>query len=521
MRIIGDNSDGFRNEIDIEKCLDFKIFDNINPNLQHFLQDVFKGYSLKGKRIHAIRSRVNVKPDFYLQVDGIAKGAYISVKKGGGNSVHQESLDSFLTFIESLDATEEIINDIKRFHYGDGTIDNTGKVRYKAREFAKDNPEMIKRLNDFFAQEKVRNACIDRVVFKGIMEDAPEAEYLYHGTSYSGVWASKKEILEFIEGYRNKEDSTTVNIGPLSYQVWNRNLTFKVSAEKKREQMQMKWSSLEDILTAITSMRKAYKQRGTEEGNLDEISSVVFFNRDPENSAFAQYLSLIKTSPEKTLLVRVTTKQYSKLSEQKVMTRADAYAIKVLDDRMYDVLEQNEFYLDETILLSYQTYFVFIPYSGISIKLHGSSNYQLLKLTPNSFNKLFDSYELGAAASLFCQNEEELLQNMSVLDGWKTNIEKFKDSFPVFKVNATLLVSSVALCKQLKKYATEQIRELIEGSTLLQKKIFNGIELYDEPYPAYYFMQSNVIKVLKYVEYVITTGSGRSHGDYTIVLKPR
>ena len=146
MRIIGDNSDGFRNEIDIEKCLDFKIFDNINPNLQHFLQDVFKGYSLKGKRIHAIRSRVNVKPDFYLQVDGIAKGAYISVKKGGGNSVHQESLASFLTFVESLGATEDIINDIKRFHYGDGPIDNTGKVRYKAREFAKDNPEMIKRL---------------------------------------------------------------------------------------------------------------------------------------------------------------------------------------------------------------------------------------------------------------------------------------------------------------------------------------------------------------------------------------
>ena len=48
MRIVGDNSDGFRNEINIEKCLDFKLFEELNPNLQHFLMDVFKGYSLKG-----------------------------------------------------------------------------------------------------------------------------------------------------------------------------------------------------------------------------------------------------------------------------------------------------------------------------------------------------------------------------------------------------------------------------------------------------------------------------------------
>ena len=521
MRIIGDNSDGFRNEINIEKCLDFKIFDNINPNLQHFLKDVFKGYSLKGKRIHAIRCRVNVKPDFYLHIDGIPKEVYVSVKKGGGNSVHQESLVSFLSFIKSLGATDQILDDIKYFHYGDGTINNTGKIRYTAREFAKNNPEIISRLNNFFAQEKIQNDCIQRFVFEGNMDDAPEAEYLYHGTAYSGVWASKKEIYDFIAGLKNDENSTSVNIGPLSYQVWNRNLKFSLKIENRREQMQVKWSSLEEALTTITSQRKAYKQRGTEEGTLDEITSVVFFNRDPANSTFAQYLSSIKAEPNKTLMVRVTTKQYSKISEQKVMTRADAYAIKVIDDRMYDVLEKNEFYLDETILVSYQAYFVFIPQSGISIKMHGSSNYQLIKLTPNSFNKLFNSYELGAAASLFCQNEEELPLNHKLLEGWKTNVDKMRESFSIFNINSALIVSSVVLCKQLKKYAIDQIREMIDTSPDLQRKIFNGIGVYDEPYSAYFFMQSNVIKVLRYIEYAITTGSGRSHGDYTIVLKPR
>ncbi len=77
------------------------------------------------------------------------------------------------------------------------------------------------------------------------------------------------------------------------------------------------------------------------------------------------------------------------------------------------------------------------------------------------------------------------------------------------------------MCKQLKKYAVDLIRENIDYSPELQRKIFNGIGVYQEPYSAYFFMQNNVIKALKYIEYVITTGSGRSHGDYTIVLKPR
>ena len=50
---------------------------------------------------------------------------------------------------------------------------------------------------------------------------------------------------------------------------------------------------------------------------------------------------------------------------------------------------------------------------------------------------------------------------------------------------------------------------------------FNGKDIYDEPYSAFFFMQNNIIKVLGYMPYSVTTGSGRSHGDYSIVLKPR
>ena len=521
MRVRGDNSDGFRNEINIEKCLDFKMFEELNPNLQHFISDVFKGYSVKGKRIHAIRCRINVKPDFYLHIDDIPKEVYVSVKKGSGNSVHQESFDSFLEFMNHLHASEQIIDDLKMFHYGDGTTDNTGAIRYTAREFTKTNPEIITRLNEFFAQKSVMEDIIERVVFKGNYPDAPVAQYLYHGSAFSGVWASKEEIYDYISSNIFFENSNCVHIGPLTYQVWNRNLNFNLSAEIKRQQMQVKWSNLEDMLTQITSTRKAIKQRGTEEGTLDEISSVVFFNRDPENIIFKSYLYSIKKTAEKVLLVRVTTKQFSKLSNQKVMTRADAYAIEITNDDLYDVLEENEFYLDEDILANYKSYYKFVASSGISIKIHDSTGYQLIKLTPNSFNQLFDSYELGAGASLFCQNQEELRKNIALIDGWNSDIEKMQEYFSIFNISEKTISSSMELCKQIKMYSVSVITEKIDSTPKLQQIIFNGMYIYEEPYVAYFFMQNNKIEVLKYIPYSVTTGSGRSHGNYTIVLKPK
>ena len=50
-----------------------------------------------------------------------------------------------------------------------------------------------------------------------------------------------------------------------------------------------------------------------------------------------------------------------------------------------------------------------------------SSNFQIIKLTPDSFYKLFNEYELGAAASIYCKKEEELSKNDMVCAGWHTS----------------------------------------------------------------------------------------------------
>lgn len=520
MRIFGDNSDGFKNEIDIEKSLNEKIYDKLNPNLKHFLNDVFKGFNLKGKRIHAIRSEQKVKPDFYLHIDGIPKEVYVSIKKGSGNSVHQEKLETFINFLKCENVPNDIIEALKLYHFSDGTTDNTGKIRQDSKEFVKENPEIVKKLNSFFSDEDFVEKLMYRFIFTGNIEDAPTTDYLYHGNVSSGVWASREEILKY-QKEKNVKDSKAFCIGPLTYQTWNKNIKRNPNTEDRRNVLQLKWGSLETDLIKITSYREYYKQNGTYEGDLDEKSSVIYFNRNPDDNTFKKYFDSIKSSPNNTLLVRVTTNQFSKLSNQKVKTRADAYAIQILDKQIFSILEENEFYLDENILENYTDFYTFIPESGISIKISDSEDFTLIKFTPNSFNKVFNSYVLGAAASLFCKKREELFKNQSLLSGWNSNIDEMQQTFSSLSFSENSLTTSLELCKKIKSTAMSLIREKIESSEEIKQLIFNGIGIYEEPYTAFFLMQGNEIQKLIYIEYDITTGSGRSKGLYSIVLKPK
>lgn len=91
--------------------------------------------------------------------------------------------------------------------------------------------------------------------------------------------------------------------------------------------------------------------RGTLSGNMAEIEFVKYFNLEKKNNKFQEYLNNFDYDDiDNIFMVRVTTKQYSKLSNQNVMTRADAYLIKSNDPKLSNILLKNKNYLDEDIL---------------------------------------------------------------------------------------------------------------------------------------------------------------------------
>lgn len=264
--------------------------------------------------------------------------------------------------------------------------------------------------------------------------------------------------------------------------------------------------------------------KGTLAGDLSEVELVKLFNSDKNSIKFSNYMKVLvpDKSYDNVFMVRVTTKQHSRLSNSKVMTRADAYLIKIEDkdlDQLLKILEKTENYLEEKTIEELN--FIKIKKSGISVKRIDSKKYQILKLTPVSFNKLFNCFELGAGASLFCKRENELEKNIKLLNGWHTDINLFSTYFSEFQIGKDSLTSDKQLCTDIKNYSLNKIKEIIIKDKEKSMKIFNGIGWYEEPYTAYYFYQGTNISRLDYIPFNVTTGSGRSKQKYTLVLKPK
>ena len=268
--------------------------------------------------------------------------------------------------------------------------------------------------------------------------------------------------------------------------------------------------------------------RGTHSGDLAEIEFVKRFNSEKNNQDFDFYIKDLDIKELNDIyMVRVTTKQYSKLSNQTVMTRADTYLINSKDQLINELLFENDYYLDEEILNEKDINYSTLDFSGVSVKMSDSSRFQILKLTPESFKTLFGEYELGAGASIYCLREEEIEKNESVFSGWKTTkqnvINKYKNEIPdLIKLNDNInLIDQMKIYKKLKEFSNKRIAEIIDNDKYMKEIIFNGYHIYDEPYSASYFYKGGKIQRLNYVPFSVTTGSGRSHGDFTIVLKPK
>ena len=256
--------------------------------------------------------------------------------------------------------------------------------------------------------------------------------------------------------------------------------------------------------------------RGTIEGDIQEIADVIYINSHKKE--FVDFFKIFSNDINNLWIARVTTNQLSKLTNKVVKTRSDAFVIESLSDELNEEIAKG-YLLDENILAKHPGKYKKFEKSGISIKLDDSTNFQILKAGPGSFGALFSNTELGAGASLFCKKEIELPKNEALLKGWNTTPDKMIAFFKEFRLSPSFYLDKDE-CTKIKNYSTKKIKELIDGSSELQKKIFNGIDVYEEPYCAYYFLQNKTISPLTYIPCSVTTGSGRSHGDYTIVLKP-
>lgn len=266
--------------------------------------------------------------------------------------------------------------------------------------------------------------------------------------------------------------------------------------------------------------------KGTFEGTIAEIKFVRKVNKNKRDTdpTWKLLISELKLDSklEQYYVVKVSSKVYSRLNKKKVLPKADAYLVKGYIPQ--NVLVELNYFLDEKDIPKYNL--KPIPFSGISIKRPDSKKFQILKMNPDSFNNLIGNYVLGAGASIYCNEIEDLSKNDAVLKGWNTTWDElieyfsFIDNIELINSDKVSDIDKLVIFKEIKNKSNEKIKEIILNDKTKLDIAFKGVQIFDEPYPAHFLFKDNIFSKNEPFDFKVTTGSGRSKGDFTIVLKP-
>lgn len=235
---------GFKNEDDLLLSFNNKMFKDLDSNLKSLILSIHK--KKPNSIINCFKIGGGFKTDLTLRFDD--KQYNLSIKKGTGNSVHQEKVDDFIEYLgKNFEPNNNVFDNIKHFIWGDGTINGKGKItnRLSAVQYSKNFPEKTASIQRYF--DKHKDNLIRRFVIDGA-SSKHTVDFLYYGSIEMGKCVSSNDLLSFL----NKSNSKgAISVGKLTFQAWNRNINGGVKSEHKRGQIQLKWGSLKEDIQSL------------------------------------------------------------------------------------------------------------------------------------------------------------------------------------------------------------------------------------------------------------------------------
>ncbi len=253
--------------------------------------------------------------------------------------------------------------------------------------------------------------------------------------------------------------------------------------------------------------------KGTLQGNIEEIMLVKKLNKEKKSNLWA-ILGLEENS--NLFAVRCSKHKYSKISGSTVLPKTDVFIIKTNDK-----IELDDYYIDEDMLEKQKICFEYILNSGISVKEKNSKSFTYQKMGIETFFKVFGNYELGCAIEYYT-NEKDANKNIVLEKAWKTNKTKIlrviQDLKSKYNYEKDLKLSND---KEIKQTAILLAKHIIDNEEEISSFIFRGIGAFENPFFIdYLYKEETLLKDCYPSKYSITTGSGRSRRDYTVVIKP-
>ncbi len=201
---------GFKNENDIIEALDGKKFNDLNDNLQKMVLKINDNKTPNS--ITAKKYAGKDKADLSVILD--EKESKISVKKGTGNSVHQEPIEGFITFLaEEIKDDKIVFDNMRHFIWGDETLNGKGikENRISASAYKKKYPQKVAIIQNYL--EKHKAILIERFLISGSVS-TNKIDYLYYGTIEEGIICKTDDFLSYAIQNNCK---SAINIGVLSF----------------------------------------------------------------------------------------------------------------------------------------------------------------------------------------------------------------------------------------------------------------------------------------------------------------
>lgn len=519
-RIFGDNSHGFTNAKEIVAGLNGCRVRNLRGSLLGLVNNLFIGAALTD--VISCKLIKKGKPDIQITIGDRSKN--VSVFVGSGNSVHQENFSDFLEFCRNkLNMTLAEEEALRFVYYGDGTLDGTGDVSERlkdSRTIKQLYPEKTSIAQFFFDQH--RRELAKRFLVTGKYQGMPEADCVFHGNVHKGISMSYDDVLDYIENYSGVRNGL-LSIGPLSFQMWNRNLSGESKTEYKRESLQIKWASMPERIKDAYSMSKVKEERSKINGINAEYELVSMLNRNRSKSSplWKELRRMLDLPDRNVYAIRVSHQIHSDFLGQTVYPKSDIYLCKA--DIPEEALEAMGYAFDEDIAKEYEIDIKPIKSSGISCKIPTSNKFTYAKISATNFAKYFGDNIIGAGASIFVRGEDIAL-NHKVLEGWnitESQFIRFVNSVPNLPNCNSLSDLTEKGLSLIKTYCNVAIEYLIRNKKDIQDMIFLGKGLFDDPYFAPIIFSEGKLKSNNMpMNFAITTGSGRHKGKFTIIVKP-
>ncbi len=250
------NNYGFKNELDFVALFNNKYLEELDENSQFFLKDIFGDYINKNEKIKSWKNSLNQKTDIFIKFKNQVKK--VSLKYRNKNTIHCESIDSFKSYLKSLDIPYNIISIYANFHYG-YMRDENGCVILSQKLSTTEYKELYQDEIDCFSntlnKTKIIVDMVDRFIIRGTNSNE-DIDALVCGSVDDYVWLLKYDIYDLALYkryiYFTSPHASCITMGP-KYRVIKDNDFRNI---KDKYYVNIRWDNLK---TDIEEFKKTIK----------------------------------------------------------------------------------------------------------------------------------------------------------------------------------------------------------------------------------------------------------------------